>query len=256
MTSRPLVVATWNIGGGILGASHQRARAAPELNHHIGVLRTHRPDVVFLQEAHEYGDRVSQTQELAERTGYAHWVSYAVSVSHLIDGAELALGVLSRFPLRGLSFRALPAPRLESTGPRGEDWILHDKGYLVGRFELPDGAVHFANGHFFPLHRFGRNAADPQFAHQWRRFTDDLLEIDAAGPAVAGFDLNHFPIDEVLGEALLPGRFTGALEARTPTTPHGAQRDYLLCGHQTRVVSTGTASTLSDHFYCQVTVLV
>lgn len=252
---RPLDVATWNIGGGILGASHQEG-GVPSLTYHIGMLKTHRPDVVFLQESHEYDDRMSQTQELAERTGYDHCVSFAMSSSHLVDGADLALGVLSRYPLLGVSFRPLPAPWLESTGPNGEHWILHDKGYLVGGIEVPGGAVHFANAHFFPLHRFGRSAADAQFASQWRSFTDDLLEIGAAGPALAGFDLNHFPVEEVLGDALVPGRFTNALKEGTPTTPRGVQRDYLLCGGQVHILSARALPTRSDHFLCQATVLV
>ncbi|MEV6412965.1 endonuclease/exonuclease/phosphatase family protein [Kribbella sp. NPDC051718] len=256
MMSRRLDVATWNIGGGVIGASHQRD-AVPDLDHHVGVLTTHRPDVVCLQEAHEYDDRTGQTQELAERAGYAHWAAYALSASHLVDGARLALGMLSQYPLSGLSFRALPAPRLKAIRPAGEEWALHDKGYLVSRVGLPDGGeVHLANGHFFPLRRFGRSPADPQFAPVWRAFTDDLLELDAAGPVVAGVDLNHSPVDEVLGAAMLPGRFSSALDAHTPTTPHGAQRDYLLCGHQTRVASAGTVSTQSDHFYCHASVLV
>nr|WP_282580276.1 endonuclease/exonuclease/phosphatase family protein [Nocardioides sp. InS609-2] len=255
MTSRRLEVATWNIAGGVLGASHQRG-VVPDLDHHVSVLRTHGPDVVCLQEAHEYGDRTGQTEELAERAGYAHWAAYALSASHLVDGAQLALGVLSRFPLSGLSLRVLPAPRLEATGPGEEEWILHDKGYLVGTVGLPGGDVHLANGHFFPLHRFARSLADPQFAPLLRRFTDDLLGIDAAGPALVGVDLNHSPAAEVLAAALLPGHFTSVLDAHAPTTPRGAQRDYLLCGHQVRVVSTITVPTQSDHFYCQVSVRV
>ena len=254
MTARQLTVATWNIGGGILGASHQRT-AVPSLSHHVCVLTTHQPDVICLQEAHEFGDRSGQTQELAARAGFAHAVWYPVSPSHLVDGAQLALGVLSRFPLRGFTFRSLPAPRLEATGPGGEPWVLHDKGYLVGRIQLPDGDVSLVNGHFFPLHRFGVSPADPQFTPLCRQFTLDLLALSAAGPTLAGIDLNHSSPGEVLGEALLPGRLTNAI-ADTPTTPDGSQRDYLLHDDLTRVLGTHVVPTRSDHFYCQVSVLV
>ena len=256
MTSRRLDVATWNIGGGVLGASHQRG-AVPDLDHHVGVLTARRPDVVCLQEAHEYDDGTGQTQELAARAGYGHWAAYALSASHLVGGARLALGVLSRHPLVEMSFRALPAPALTAKGPEGEEWTLHDKGYVLATVAVPNGRpVHLVNGHFFPLHRFGRSPADPRLASLWRGFSDDLLALDATGPVVAGVDLNHSPVDEVLPDVMRPGRFTSALAEDVPTTPTGAQRDYLLCGHGARLVTAGTVPTESDHFYCHASVLV
>lgn len=254
MTGPPLRFATWNIGGGILGASHQRG-ASPDLSHHADVLRAQRPDVVCLQEAHEHDDAPGQTQDLAERVGYPHWAAFPLSPSHLADGAALALGMLSRFPLHDLRLRILPAPSLTACGPDGEDWVLHDKGYLLGSIELPGGdEIHFANAHFFPLHHFGRSAAEIGFVAMWQVFSSDLLALDDAGPALAGFDLNHSPLEQVLGATLAPGHFTAALDPCAPTTPHGARRDFLLCGRRAQVRDAMVVPTLGDHFYCQVDV--
>ncbi|NHA00377.1 endonuclease/exonuclease/phosphatase family protein [Nocardioides sp. W3-2-3] len=255
MTDRPLTVATWNIGGGITGPSHQRA-ATPSLDPYVAVLRANAPDLVFLREAHEHEDgRPGQTRELAERAGLAHWAAYPLSESHLLHGASLALGILSRYPLHNLAFHPVPAPALTATGPAGEQWTLHDKGYVVGRVALPGGDIGIATGHFFPLHRFGASAAEPRFRPLWQAFAADLRALAEAGPAVAGFDLNHSPVGDVLGEVLGPGRFTEAI-VETPTTASGAQRDFLLHDHHTRLITASVVATASDHAYCQVRVQI
>lgn len=256
MTNSTVRFATWNVGGGILGPSHQR-NAAPDLGHHAEVLRSHRPDLVCLQEVHEYDDGPSQTSELAALAGYPYSAAFSLSPSHLADGAALALGVLSRFPLYDLRFRRIAAPRLTARRPNGDVWVLHDKGYVLGRIEVPDRtAVHFANGHFFPLHHFGRSATDAEFSPIWRALSIDLLSLDAAGPALAGFDFNYPSLDQILGTALAPGRFTAALPPQVRTTPHGLSSDFLLCGRHTQVESATVVRTSGDHFYCQVDVAI
>lgn len=48
-----LSIATWNIGGGITGDSHQ-VNGCPNLPYYADVLRQYLPDIVCIQEAHHY----------------------------------------------------------------------------------------------------------------------------------------------------------------------------------------------------------
>ncbi|MGW4803739.1 endonuclease/exonuclease/phosphatase family protein [Kitasatospora sp. NPDC004272] len=68
----PLSLGTWNIGGGILGASHRKGAPA-RLDHHIHHLRRARPDVLCLQEAHAYHDGRPGQAELIARALGAQW---------------------------------------------------------------------------------------------------------------------------------------------------------------------------------------
>ncbi|MFG3052290.1 endonuclease/exonuclease/phosphatase family protein [Kitasatospora sp. NPDC048239] len=245
-----LKVGTWNIGGGILGRSHQRG-VNPSLDYFASVLEACRPDVVCLQEAHDYhGRRASQTEWLAGRLGHPYFASFPTSRSHMAEDASLALGIVSRFPIRGAVYRRFPNPGLQVVGPNGDDWTLHDKGYVVGQLELGGGLLGLVNGHCFPLHHFGVSPTEPMFARMWDMLTADLLAAGEAGPAVAAVDLNHARVGDLLAEVLRPGRYFSAFDG-TPTTPQGVQKDHILYGHSIRLLTTTVAATRSDHSYCQ-----
>lgn len=254
MTNPQLLrLATWNIGGGIIGESHQRG-AVPSLEYYASVLEKNQPDVLCLQEAHDYrGYADGQSQDLANRLGYPYVASFPISESHMVDNATLSLGILSRFPLEELACKRFPTPHLTAVGPHGQPWSLHDKGYITGSIDLGGRTIGLVNGHCFPLHRFGASPLEPRFVAMWEMVSKDLLTVNSTGPAVAAFDLNHEPLGDLLGGVLGPGKFMNAFE-NTPTTPRGAQRDYILYNHLTTLLTTTVVATESDHSYCQILV--
>jgi endonuclease/exonuclease/phosphatase family protein len=254
LLSQSLKLATWNIGGGILGESHQR-HCEPSPDYYVSVLRKHQPDVVCLQEVHSFAERrEGQAAYLARSAGYPHFTYFRTSESHLVPGAWLGLGILSRYPLQDFTYREFPNPRLETVGPRGEPWQLHDKGYATGFVDLGGRTLGLVNGHCFPLHHFGASPAEPRFAKMWAMLTEDLLAAARSGLAFAGIDMNHERVEELLVNALGPGRYSNAFGG-TPTTPRGNQWDYLLYGPAMRLLTVTVAPTESDHYYCQVGVL-
>jgi hypothetical protein len=254
MWPKRLKLATWNMGGGILGESHQR-NGTPSLDYYAAILKEHLPDVVCLQEAHDYhGREEGQVEYLAKCLEYPYFASFPTSESHLIDNASLALGVLSRFRIRDAAYRKFPNPQLETVSPHGESWKLHDKGYVVGSVDLGDRTLGLLNAHCFPLQYFGVSPTDPMFKRMRGMLTDALLAIGDAGMSFAGIDANHDRIGELLGGALRPGSYSSAFEG-TPTTPKGVQKDHILYGHALRLLTTTVAATESDHFFCQVSVL-
>ncbi|MGQ4464628.1 endonuclease/exonuclease/phosphatase family protein [Streptomyces violaceoruber] len=248
----PLIkLATWNIGGGILGASHQRG-GIPSPDYYASVLRQHAPDVVCLQEAHDYLGRCeSQPRYLARRAGYPHVVSFPTSVSHLAGDANLTLAVLSRFPIGDVVYRQFPNPGLTGTGPDGEAWSLADKGYVVTKVDLGGCQIGLINGHCFPLRYFGARATDPRFVGVWDMLTRDMLTLKESGPAVVAIDLNHDPIEDVLNEVLRRDRYVNAFPNTAPAIK-GAKRDYILYEQRMRLLSATATATESDHAYRQV----
>jgi endonuclease/exonuclease/phosphatase family metal-dependent hydrolase len=246
--------ATWNIGGGILGASHQRG-GIPSPDYYASVLRQHAPHVVCLQEAHDYFGRCeSQPHYLARRAGYPYVVSFPTSASHLAADASLTLAVLSRFPIGSATYRQFPNPGLTGTGPNGEPWLLADKGYMITKVDLGGRQVGLLNGHCFPLRYFGAHATDPRFAEVWDMLTRDMLTLKESGPAVVAVDLNHDPIEDVLNEVLR--RDYANAFANTVTAVKGAKRDYILYEQGMRLLSATVTATESDHAYRQVSLFV
>jgi endonuclease/exonuclease/phosphatase family metal-dependent hydrolase len=252
--ARTFRFATWNIGGGILGESHQRD-ALPSIDYYASVLREHGPDVVCLQEAHSFTGSEGQTEYLARHCGYPYVESSPISGSHLVQGAFLTLGILSRFPIAALEYRQFPNPGLTATGPDGSHWELLDKGYVKAVVHVGDGHVGVLNGHCFPLHYFSAAATEPRFRELWHMLADDLLDMGEEMPTIAGLDLNHAPAADLLTGLLRSGDYASAFD-RTSTTRKGIQQDYILYDRGIDLLETTIRPTKSDHSYCQVRVIV
>jgi endonuclease/exonuclease/phosphatase family metal-dependent hydrolase len=251
----PVVIkaATWNIGGGILGESHQRD-AHPSLDYYISVLDKYSPDIVCLQEAHEYpGGKEGQPEHLANRCEYPYYVSFPVSPSHMISHASLALGILSRFPIKASQYKQFPNPGLSGTGPKGDHWEIADKGYILSAIDLGGRTVGVINAHCFPLYYFGASPTEPRFANIWEMLIEDMESLRRQSPAFVAIDLNHEPAQDLLSAALGPGKYDLAFD-NTPTTPQGIQQDYILYSHDAHLITTYVTPTESDHSYCQAAI--
>lgn len=250
-----LKLATWNIGGGILGESHQE-NAEPSLDYHISVLESYQPDIVCLQEAHSYdGQREGQSEHIARHTGYPHVFSYPISPSHMDGSAYLTLAILSRYPIKDPTYKQFPNPGLTSTGPNGSKWVLFDKGYVESLIDLESRQFGLINAHCFPLHYFGASAIEPRFADMWEMLRADLVALNNVSPTVAAIDLNYEPIEELLGKVIGPQAYLNAFES-TPTIPKGSQQDYILYDHSMQLITTLVKPTRADHSYCQVTIRI
>ncbi|UOX90008.1 endonuclease/exonuclease/phosphatase family protein [Amycolatopsis sp. FBCC-B4732] len=248
-------LATWNIGGGVLGPSHQSG-GEPSLGYHASILAAHSPDVVCLQEAHDYRGRgESQPDRLARELGYPYVASFPVCESHLDENAALALAILSRFPVLDVVGTKLPNPGLTWTGPDGTPWTLADKGYVTAVVDLGDREIGILNGHCFPLHYFGASPLEARFAPGWEALGADLMAMKAERSAFAALDLNHEPVHSVLRDVLGADGYATAFE-NTPTTPKGVQQDYILYDSAVRMLTSTVAGTRADHFYCEAGFLV
>jgi len=250
MTKTRISVATWNIGGGILGESHQE-NGASDLEYHSALLKEHSPDIVCLQEAHDFGDDNNQTQSIAARAGYPYYASFPISASHMNKRASLSLGLASRFPIEDCQYEQFPNPNLSATGPNGAKWILFDKGFATCTVRVSGSLLGILNAHCFPLHYFGANPTEARFAKMWEQLKSALLAKKAVMPTVAAIDLNFEPIDLLLGNDFMNHEYLNAF-ANTPTVPKGVQQDYLVYSTSLKLITTAVKPTRSDHSYCQV----
>jgi endonuclease/exonuclease/phosphatase family metal-dependent hydrolase len=250
--SSAITVATWNIGGGILGKSHQ-VDGRPQIGYHAEFIRKYKPDILCLQEAHFYpDDGASQVSQIANLAGYEYSQCTPISPSHLEKNAELSLGLISRFPIDQLEYTQFENPELSSTGPNGEKWTLFDKGFTRAQVTPPDSHIYILNAHCFPLHYFGASATDPQFRTLYASLDDDLIRADSDLPTIASIDLNSPEIDEVLPRALSGRQALHVAFRNEPTTPKGVQQDFLLVGRRASIVRFEIVPNNADHYYCSV----
>ncbi|MEU1853404.1 endonuclease/exonuclease/phosphatase family protein [Streptomyces sp. NPDC019990] len=249
--SRRLLIGTWNIGGGILDASHRKDVPA-QLGHHIARLRRARPDILCLQESHTFHDgRVGHAQEIAKALE-ADWCRvWPLSPSHLASDADLSLAVVSGWPLSAPRTVTFPNPGLTATGPDGDHWSILDKGYMIVEADVAGRTVRIANAHCFPFHYFGTSAAEPRFASLWDGLAEDLLTLARSGPTLVAIDLNHQPVENLLRRLFETGVYRSAVDG-TPTTPKGVQQDYILyAGADLRLSEVAVIPSRADHHYVQ-----
>jgi endonuclease/exonuclease/phosphatase family metal-dependent hydrolase len=248
--------ATWNVGGCQTGASHQRNHAA-DLDYFANMLAHFAPDIVCIQESHSYYDgRTAQHIELAQRTGLTILAAQPISPSHMDDSAQLTLSILGRnvVPAGPVRYIQFPNPRLSAKGPTGEEWTLFDKGVLSLAIETPvvSGTINVMNAHCFPLHYFGARADEPQFRPIWDVLEAEILRCCSA-PLLAAIDTNFEPIGAVLGDALAKCSLASVIEG-TPTTPKGAQQDFIVVSPGFRSREAKAVPTEADHHFCYVDV--
>lgn len=250
MDERELTIATWNIGGGILGESHQ-IDGTQDIAYHAGIVDEFRPDILCLQEAHEFDDpdAVGQTEMIARLADYPYHAVQRISRSHLAENAYLSLGVVSQFPLGDLVYTQFPNPGLSAQGPSGEKWVLFDKGYATCPVAVETAPISLTNAHCYPLHYFGVKPTDAQFDTMWTAFQSDLRNVGARAPSVVAVDLNYPDVGSLLGGILGGDPYHNAF-SNTPTTPKGIQQDYLLYNAALRLLSVQVSPTQADHLYC------
>ena len=251
-----LTVGSWNIGGGILGASHQLHGTA-HLDYHISRISEWAPDVICLQEAHEFldGSR-GQAEAIASAVGYKNVHTVAISPSHLDQQAMLSLSVMSNYQISNARYTQFPNPDFTSKGPNGEQWVLFDKGYVTVDLTVEDVDITLVNAHCFPLHYFGVTATDSQFSGMWTEFSNYLIEIAQNKSTIAVIDLNYEPIEDVMGKVFTEGPYKNSF-TRTPTIPKGIQQDYILyASPQLELEQTAVTPTDADHHYCEARVVL
>lgn len=230
-------VASWNVEGQTNPSASGYAEVVSRLS------RCH-ADVVALQEVAFQRNQSTATAAaaLAAEIEIAHVAAIPLSPSHLVEGESLGLALLSRAPLLDTGSVRLPNPAL-TTARGGQAWVSHDKGALIGRVDLEGETALVASIHLLPLHRFGRNAADPVLAETWSALTS-LFKALAIGPAVVCGDFN---VDS-LPDGVSDGFVVSAIDA--PTRRGGTRPDKILCTSDWSVVAGEAARTRLDHFLC------
>jgi endonuclease/exonuclease/phosphatase family metal-dependent hydrolase len=238
-------IATWNVGGCILGESHQ-SDGMPDTQYYADILKFLDLDIVCLQEAQTFSDGTSQLQAIIDDLGEYHACNQPISKSHFLDSAQLSLAVLTRHKILNAKYFSFDNPHLSATY-LGNFWSTdsYDKGYLWLQIDLDGKTLNLLNLHMFPLHYFNVGIDDPRIRGIWESINIALITAAKDSPCIACMDLNTGDIQSVLAPSLdyMQPVFSGVT-----TTPEKGQQDYILHTRDFAVVEQAVIPTKCDHF--------
>jgi endonuclease/exonuclease/phosphatase family metal-dependent hydrolase len=205
-------------------------------------------DVLALQEVlFDDEGNSSMLDSFSAQTELRYVYSRKLSPSMLDPTLHSGLAIVSRVPLRPITFSTLPNPDLSVMSDSGEIRTF-DKGLVAATVALSGHDLTVASLHSFPFHRFGRDASDPEFTPIWESLAEDIERLPGTHLAIGG-DFNTEFRDLVLSRTKreLRGTFTGIATHRTN------KFDDILRSPELIVHAEPIAlETFSDHRLCVV----
>jgi endonuclease/exonuclease/phosphatase family metal-dependent hydrolase len=230
-----LRIGSWNIDGGYK-RDYGGEYAGLDLGYVYRTLHEHDLDIIGLQEAHTSQDSI-QAATLAHLLNM-HYVSYAHAPSHIEEGKELSVAILSRYPIVSSQFVITPNPQLVNGR-----LTTHDKGFIISTIEVDETAVSVLCGHTIPFWRFGRQASE--FSEVYSHI--ERMVINTASPAIVLADMNEARIDQLMPKIFSAG-FHDALPPG-PTRLNGKKSDYILVRGM-QPMRAQIVATETDHYLC------
>lgn len=142
-------IATFNVGS--LYSDYESNLAALER-----LLGSVSPDVLCLQELPDDRELIEKIKSL---TGLEHCIYRITSESHVNEGGNMGIAILTRVPAEPCSVLKLDKPTVEIYyNGRQEYW--HDKYYIAARADIGGSPVLLVTGHGFPFHRYNLECAE------------------------------------------------------------------------------------------------
>ncbi|WP_157762726.1 endonuclease/exonuclease/phosphatase family protein [Nocardia yamanashiensis] len=239
---RPFRVVTWNIAGGRRSLSTGAFDYSEvDLPYFAEKLRRLNPDVINVQES-EIGPDGSTARTLAELLGYSHVYETKMCPSHISEGKDLGLAVLSRLPIEGAQAQRLPTTRLDLK-VRGVSVEPYDR--YAQRVNV--AGINVVNLHPTPLGFFGHSYEEGAGAEHAREIGTAVRGM-VEGPAVVAADLNTDRPGLVYGSTFEDLGMSAALEPDARTVPgwDGAP-DQIYSSRDFQTVNQGVETTDTDH---------
>lgn len=235
-------IATWNIGGGFISSQKNHVYDIEDIAYFIDELKKIDPDVVCLQEVH-ISEGHNQAEMIAHGLGFEYFETQKLADSHLVEGEDLSLAILSRFPILKRQFHQLTNPKLTFTW-RGREVLSHDKGFLECLIQSPESNVSVLCAHMIPFRKFGKDFCSSEF--DVIRNEVELIMCSGEVPKILGADMNYADVGAALPKVFERG-FKMVLPD-TPTTPKGRKYDKIIVSEQWSSKESQIVPGRADHY--------
>lgn len=237
-------VATWNIGGCFISPNKDANFDTEDITYFIKELERVKPEIICLQEAH-ISKGNNQPEIIAKALDLNYVETKAIANSHIKDGEQLAIAIISTYPILSAKFHQLENPKLEMIW-NGKKVLSHDKGLLEIKIDYRGKVIRVLSAHMVPFHKFEKNFLDTQFRDIREHIDRIISENDK--PTVMGADMNFEEVAKLIPKALNQGYYF-SLDGM-PTTPKGKQFDKIIVSREWTTVKSEVISGRADHYLC------
>lgn len=246
-------VLSWNIAGAHMFAGSTEDAISYEeedLDYFITQIKDSKSDIILLQESHTplAKNLPSHEEKIAMQLGYAYFVNQEYGNSHIKTGEQLALAIISKYPITHSYFHKLPNPQLTVKRPNGDTWVTLDVGFLTCEIKYNGQTISVANCHLVPLHYFHRDYMEQDFQNIRDDISQLLLQL-LVKPTLVGGDFNFSNLKQLLAPVFGSNKYEEAFE-NIETTPGRGQQDHILFSHHWKLQNHQVEKAKSDHYKC------
>ena len=245
---------TWNINAGFISdkeALFDKPNVLEQSAKDIGeTLRVFDPSIVALQEI-PFTNKNSESfiAEIADASGLTHFYSKAASPSHIHDNETtyIGLAILSKYPIKKVTFHELTNPKIKITLPNEKKEISHDRIILEVIINIGEFDIKVFNIHLLPWRRLNRLPNEPIFsliADEVSRIIND----DTTIPKLILGDINTNSLNDLFNDYKKLEQFREHIQS--PTTDEGYLSDQVITSKHFKFINGQYLPTLSDHFIC------
>jgi hypothetical protein len=187
-----LKVANWNINGGYLIKNNYTTN---NFKYFIDEIKKLKPDIVFIQEGH-ISSTYSQIEVLSKELNLKYYTCQKLGDSHIEEGNELCIFILSKFKLENIEFKEIKIPYFEKYNETFKRVIksnLHKKGFLKAEIKYNNKKLNLICSHGHALYLFEKSLDD--FPKQKEESVNYVL--NNSDNLVFGVDMNYDKLSEI-----------------------------------------------------------
>ena len=170
----------------------------------------------------------------------------------LVKDKFYGLSICSKFPFLSYEVLKLANPKLKTTKPNGDYWVMHDKYVQKASLEINNGKyIDIINTHMFPFQHFGKNFWDVEFTEFRKQWAKMLLPTNKNTIIVGDFNTVGISIEKAFPELDIGKNLKSLISydgrKYQPKYPYNTQIEYILASKDFEVVAAKEKMLYSDH---------
>lgn len=221
---------------------------------YIDYFKKEQPDILCLAEC--IMDKPDGTgtfiNDLTKTCALPHYKNLVGEKAFLIANKYYGLSICSKFPFSSYDILKLANPKIETTRPNGNHWIMHDKYIQKAGLNISkDKTLQITNTHMFPFQHFNKHFWDKEFASYRNDWAKMLLPNDKLSLITGDFNTVGISIKEAFPELKIDDKLQSLVSYNgkkyQPLYPYDTQIEYLLATKDITLLSAKEEMLYSDH---------
>lgn len=221
---------------------------------YIAYFKKEQPDILCLAECIiDKPDGTSAfVHELTKTCALPYHKNLIGEKAFLIANKYYGLSICSKFPFAKYEILKLANPKIETTRPNGDHWIMHDKYIQKAALNIGSNkTINITNTHMFPFQHFNKHFWDNEFASYRNDWAEMLLPNDKLSLITGDFNTVGISIKEAFPELKIGNKLQSLIsyngKKHQPLYPYDTQIEYILATTDFHLLSAKEEMLYSDH---------